>query len=44
MKQGVHRDEKKDQTEDDDVRAWTVIGLIFCAAALAAWLPLILEL
>ena len=37
------RPKKKVQTQDDDVRAWVVIGLIFFAIALAVWLPFVVE-
>ena len=45
MRHAVDRNEtdKKPQAEDDDVRAWVIIALIFCAAALAVWLPLVIE-
>jgi hypothetical protein len=37
------RHEKKVQPEDDDVRAWVIIGLIFCAVVLAVWVPVVVE-
>jgi hypothetical protein len=45
MRHAVDRNEtdKKPQAEDDDVRAWVIIALIFCAAALAVWVPLVIE-
>jgi hypothetical protein len=30
-------------TGSDDLRAWVIIGLIFCLTTLALWLPLVLE-
>ena len=39
----IMRPKKKVQTQDDDVRAWVVIGLIFFAIALAVWLPFVVE-
>jgi hypothetical protein len=45
MSPSVDRNEpgKKGQPQDDDVRAWVIIGLIFCAVALAVWLPVLVE-
>ena len=45
MRHAVDRNEteKKPQAEDDDVRAWVIIALIFCAVALAVWVPLVIE-
>ena len=34
---------KKLRPEDDDVRAWVIIGLIFCAVVLAVWIPVVVE-
>jgi hypothetical protein len=34
---------KRIQPEDDDVRAWVIIALIFCAVVLAVWIPLLVE-
>ena len=39
----IMRPKKKVQREDDDVRAWVIIGLIFFAIALAVWLPVVVE-
>jgi hypothetical protein len=39
----IMRLHKKLRPEDDDVRAWVIIGLIFCAVALAVWIPVVLE-
>jgi len=39
----IMRPHKKLRPEDDDVRAWVIIGLIFCAVALAVWIPVVLE-
>jgi hypothetical protein len=39
----IMRPKKKVQTQDDDVRAWVIIGLIFFAIALAVWLPFVVE-
>ena len=45
MRHAVDRNEteKKPQAEDDDVRAWVIIALIFCAVAVAVWVPLVIE-
>jgi hypothetical protein len=39
----IMRLHKKLRPEDDDVRAWVIIGLIFCAVALAVWIPVVVE-
>jgi len=39
----IMRPPKKLRPEDDDVRAWVIIGLIFCAVALAVWIPVVVE-
>jgi hypothetical protein len=39
----IMRPHKKLRPEDDDVRAWVIIGLIFCAVALAVWIPVVVE-
>jgi hypothetical protein len=39
----IMRAKKKFRPEDDDVRAWVIIGLIFCAVVLAVWVPVLVE-
>jgi hypothetical protein len=41
MRHKAHKNDRERQENDDDLRTWVVIGLIFITVTLALYLPLI---